>query len=247
MAHRTTSIIGSSATLVAVLLASGFSAARHEHGAPPDVSPPPAFTASVSGRVVILEREGETTNDLGNAVIYLVPLDSTVPAPRATSTSIAMNGRAFVPRLRVVTPGSRVAFPNQDPFSHNIFSTTKGAMFDLGTYPSGKSKDARFRQAGVFPVYCNIHPRMTALVVVAPTAWHTQAGNDGRWTIANVAPGRYAMHVWHERATEVTTEIAVPANGLTGVATQLDARGFKFTQHKNKFGKAYDKTGKDRY
>lgn len=213
----------------------------------------------MSGRVAIVERPGESTSDLGNTVIYLVPLDTASPAAstagsaaapaaaRAGSTSIAMNGRAFVPRLRVVTPGSRVSFPNQDPFSHNIFSTTPGAAFDLGLYPSGKSKDARFRRAGAYPVYCNIHPRMTAYVVVAPTPWHTQAGNDGRWELKGIPPGRYRLHVWHERTKEVESEVAVTASGLAGIATQLDARGFRVSQHKNKFGKEYDKTGKDRY
>lgn len=247
MAHRTTSITGLSAILLAVLVATAFSAGRHEHGAPQDAALRPVVTTTVAGRVVILERDGETTSDLGNAVIYLVPLDSAVPAPKPMATSIAMNGRAFVPRLRVVTPGSRVAFPNQDPFNHNIFSTAPGAAFDLGLYQTGKSKDARFRRVGAFPVYCNIHPRMTAFVVVAPTSWHTQAGNDGRWSIANVPPGRYMLHAWHERTKEVTSEVTVPDAGLTGLATQLDARGFRFAQHKNKFGKAYDKTGKDRY
>ena len=57
------------------------------------------------------------------------------------------------------------------------------AAFDLGLYPSGKSKDAPFRRPGAYAVYCNIHPRMTAFVVVAPAQWYAQAGNDGRWAI----------------------------------------------------------------
>jgi plastocyanin len=207
----------------------------------------PASRTSISGRVAIVERPGESTSDLGNTVIYLVPLDSASPAMPAVATSIAMNGRAFVPRLRVVTPGSRVAFPNQDPFSHNIFSTATGSAFDLGLYPAGKSKDARFRRAGAVPVYCNIHPRMTAFIFVAPTPWFTQAGNDGRWTIDQLPPGRYTLRVWHERTKEVETEVTVGLSGLSGLATQLDARGFRLAQHKNKFGKEYDKTGKDRY
>ena len=206
-----------------------------------------AAQGAVSGRVSILERPDETTTDLGSTIIYLVSADSASLAPKASRTSIAMNGRAFVPRLRVVAPGSRLDFPNQDPFSHNIFSTTVGAQFDLGLYPAGKSKEVQFKRAGAYPVYCNIHPRMTAFVVVAPTLWVAQAGNDGRWSIAQVPAGRYTLHVWHERAKETATEVVIGASGLLNVATPLDARGFRFTQHKNKFGKEYDKTGKDRY
>jgi len=202
---------------------------------------------SVTGRITLIERPGEPTNDIQNAVIYLVRMDSASARPRAVRSEITMKGRTFEPRVRVVTTGSRVAFPNQDPFSHNIFSTTTGAVFDLGLYPSGKSKDAPFRRAGAFPVYCNIHPRMTAYVVVSPTPWYTQVGNDGRWTIAGVPAGRYQAHVWHERTAEKVIDIEVGPSGRAAVNVELDARGFRFAQHKNKFGKEYDKTGKDRY
>lgn len=235
MTHRSTSVGLLGFSVLTALVASG-AAAR----------PLPA-QGSVSGRVSIQERPNETTTDLNSTVIYLVPTDSASVAPKLVRTALTMSGRAFVPRLRVVSPGSRVDFPNQDPFSHNIFSASAGATFDLGLYPAGKSKDATFRRPGAYPIYCNIHPRMTAFVVVAPTAWVVQAGNDGRWTIENVPPGRYTLHVWHERTKETETAVVVPATGLANLATPIDARGFRFALHKNKFGKEYDKTGKDRY
>ncbi len=202
---------------------------------------------AVSGRATIHERPGEQTADLNNTVVYLVRTDGPAPSVRTTHAAIAMSGRTFTPRVRVVTPGSRVAFPNRDPFSHNIFSTTPGAVFDLGLYPAGRSQDAVFRRAGAFPVYCNIHPRMTAFIVVVPTPWYTQAAPDGQWVIRDVPPGKYRMHVWHDRAPEVTTELEITADGQSGLTTTLDARGFRFAQHKNKFGAEYDRTGRDRY
>lgn len=220
---------------------------------------PAAAQASVNGRIAITERPGEATTDFNATVVYLVPADSaTKPAaqkpgaanPKNEKTAapvIAMNGRAFVPHVRVITPGMKVEFPNQDPFSHNIFSTAPGAAFDLGLYGAGKSKDATFKRAGAFPIYCNIHPRMTAFVVVAPSPWYAQAGNDGRWTIEGVPAGQYTLHVWHERTTEVKQRVTVLASGLGDVSTTLDARGFKFSPHKNKFGKEYDKNSAVRY
>lgn len=213
------------------------------------LSAPAALAAqgTVSGRVSIGERPGEQTTDYNSTVVWLVPKDSAAARTRPARASIAMNGRAFVPHVRVVTPGSRVEFPNQDPFSHNIFSATPGAAFDLGLYPSGKSKDAPFRRPGAYAVYCNIHPRMTAFVVVAPSQWYAQAGNDGRWTIADVPAGEYTLTVWHERAKPVSTPITVAATGLADLTTALDARGFRFVEHKNKFGREYDKNSAVRY
>ncbi len=202
---------------------------------------------SVTGRVTITERAGEQTTDIGNTVIYLVPRTGATARLAPANQSIAMNGRAFVPRVRVVTPGSKVEFPNQDPFSHNIFSTTPGTSFDLGLYPSGRSRDATFRRVGEFPVYCNIHPRMTSFVVVAPTQHYTMAGADGRFTIGGVPAGEYTMTVWHERARKVEQPLTVAANGAAPPDIVLDARGFRFVQHANKHGREYDRNARDRY
>lgn len=201
----------------------------------------------VTGRVSILERAGEPTTDLGNTVIYLVREGGAIPRSVPTNSSIAMNQRSFVPRVRVVTPGSTVAFPNQDPFSHNIFSTTPGTTFDLGLYPSGRSRDATFRRVGEFPVYCNIHPRMTAYVIVAPSPYYAMAGADGRYTVSGVPAGDYTLTVWHERAPKVEQRVTVTANGVAVPDVALDARGFRFVQHMNKHGREYDRSGRDRY
>ena len=205
-------------------------------------------TASVSGQVTILERPGEVTEDLGNVVVYLEPAGTPRRAQSAapTNTVIALQSRQFSPRVRVITEGSRVEFPNQDPFSHNVFSKVKGG-FDTGVYGRGKARDQTFHEAGVYPLYCNVHPRMTAFVVALGTPFYTQAAADGRFALDSVPPGRYTMHVWHDRATELIRELVVPARGLTNVAERLDARGYRYVQHRNKVGQQYRSTTGDRY
>jgi plastocyanin len=196
---------------------------------------------ALSGRVTILEKPGESTTDLKNAVVYLVAKSGS-PRMSEGKSKIEMDGRAFTPHVIVVTPGSTVQFPNADPFSHNIFSTAAGAAFDLGVYGSGPGKSTTFKKVGAFPVYCNIHPKMTAYVLVVNTPWHTQPGQDGRWTLGGVPSGKYEMHVWHERAAEYIREIEVTAT-TAALDAQLDARGFKLADHKNKFGQDYTAAG----
>jgi plastocyanin len=203
---------------------------------------PALAQGAVSGRVAMQEKPGETTKDFDATVIYLVSKGAP-PRFSASKSQIAMNGRQFTPRVRVVTVGSTIAYANQDPFSHNIFSTAPGAAFDLGTYGSGATKSTEFRKAGAFPVYCNIHAQMTAFVVVVSTPYFTQAGADARWTIPRVPSGKYELHVWHERAPEVTQELDVPAAGVANADVTLDARGFKQVAHKNKLGKDYTANG----
>ena len=192
--------------------------------------------------MAIQEKPGESTTDFANTVVYLVPKGGT-PRFAEAKTQMAMNGRQFAPRVRVVTSGSTIEYPNQDPFSHNIFSVAAGAAFDLGIYGGGTMKSAQFKKAGAYPVYCNIHPKMTGFVVVVTTPWYGQATADGRWVIEKVPSGRYELHVWHERAPEFVKELDVPAAGLSNVDQKLDATGFKQLPHKNKFGQDYTAGG----
>jgi plastocyanin len=202
---------------------------------------------SVQGQVSLQERPGETTTDLGNVVVSLDPVQGT-PRTRVVPAKgqIAMERRRFSPQVIVVTPGSRVDFPNNDPFDHNIFSNDDNAGFDLGLYGRGESKPATFAKAGAYAVYCNIHSRMVGHVVVVSTPLVTQAGADGRWEIAKVPAGKYQLHIWHNRAPELVREVTVPAAGIAIQETMLDTRGWKFVAHKNKFGQEYKPTG-ERY
>lgn len=199
----------------------------------------------VSGQVVILERPGEVSEDLANVVVFLEPVTGKAKAPTPVTTTIALEKRQFSPRVRVVVEGSKVEFPNQDPWNHNVFSKINGG-FDTGVYGRGKTKDQKFDQAGVYSLYCNVHPRMTAFVIALKTPLFTQAGADGRYTLENVPAGQYMLNVWHDRTSLVTKEVTVPAAGLRNVRTELDARGYKYVQHKNKFGQVYTSTG-ERY
>lgn len=195
----------------------------------------------------ILERPGEITEDIENVVVYLEPLAGTrVRAAAPETTSMILKGRSFQPRVRVVTIGSKVAFPNKDSFNHNVFSKANGG-FDTQVYGHGKTRENVFVDPGVYPLYCNVHPRMTAFVISLNTPYFTQAGNDGRFVLDNVSPGRYRMHVWHDRTSEVVQEINVGTAGLAIQRVELDARGYKYVQHKNKFGQDYTSATGDRY
>ena len=203
--------------------------------------------ATVGGRITILEQPGKVATDVGSTVIFLEPVGGGKGTVTAADVQIAMQSKQFVPRVRVVTAGSRVNFPNQDPFRHNVFSNTPGGTFDLGLYPRGRARAASFRRAGVYPIFCNIHSRMSAFVVAVPTSHFTQAQADGSWSIEGVPPGRYILHVWHERASERTREIVVGGVAVQGLDEQLDARGWRPVSHKNKFGHDYPPTERDRY
>ena len=217
------------------------------------VAPAPlASQGVVSGQIAVVERQGAGRTDLRTAVVYLEPRGRAVqtgggrPMPR--DAVIAMTGREFVPHVRVILAGGSVAFPNQDPFSHNVFSNAEAGPFDLGLYRRGASRSATFPRAGIYPIYCNIHSRMVSFVVAVPTSLVAVVAADGRFTIPDVPAGTYQLHAWHERAgTRVTKEVVVPATGLSGERIVLDTRAHVPGPHLNKFGLPYAATREDRY
>lgn len=203
---------------------------------------------NVSGQVIILERPGDITEDLANVVVFLEPVGAH-PKSRIrgdTKATMALDKRQFSPRVSVVMTGSTIEFPNRDPFSHNVFSKANGG-FDTGVFGRNKTRDQKFDEPGVYPLYCNVHPRMTAFVISLATPWYGQAGADGRFELTGVPAGEYRLTVWHDRATADTRTLSVPAAGIRDLRVPLDARGYKFVQHKNKFGKDYTSSTGDRY
>ncbi|HMC57346.1 MAG TPA: hypothetical protein VKH19_19350, partial [Gemmatimonadaceae bacterium] len=84
-------------------------------------------------------------------------------------------------------------------------------------------------------------------VVTLATPYFTQAASDGRFVIEKVPFGTYRMHVWHDRAAEQLMDITVSSSTPANMRIQLDARGFKYVQHKNKFGQDYTSASGDRY
>jgi plastocyanin len=209
-------------------------------------------TASVEGTLTLLERPGGERNDLGTAIVYLESTDERASDARdardadGNDATIVMRGREFIPRAAVVRTGGAVKFPNGDPFSHNVFSNTEQASFDLGLYRRGSTRSASFQRPGVYPIYCNIHARMVSYVIAVPGRHVTTPASDGKFVLADVPVGSYRLHVWHERARLVSEPVEVTGAGAT-LRIALDARGYVPGVHLNKFGVPYSPTRSDRY
>jgi plastocyanin len=200
---------------------------------------PPA--AVVGGRVTMLGKD-DHPGDVGQAVVWLA-----TPAPVPVQLVRAEMGTAnkeFSPHVLVVPVGSTVSFPNHDPFNHNVFSLSEENPFDLGLYSRGEGRTVRFGRPGIVRVYCNVHAQMSAIVVVRDNPYVTQPGSDGSFSLPAVPAGSYVLHLWHERTPEVSRPLEVPPAGLENLTLELDARGYKFKPHLNKFGQPYPQQGR---
>lgn len=211
----------------------------------------PGPVARVAGRIVILEKDNKPSTDLSDAVLYLeAPATATEVAPPAAhpvTIEIAITDKTYAPHVVVIPVGSTIRFPNHDPFNHNVFSVSEPNSFDLGLYGRGEAKSYTFMHPGLVRVYCNVHPRMVAYVQVMENRYFAQPGDDGSFAIDNVPTGRYRLHVWHERIpSEVVQDVSSAGDADLEIA--LNARGYKWQPHRNKYGKNYPtNAGRERY
>jgi plastocyanin len=213
-----------------------------------------AWSSTVSGRIEVslaLKASRVRGQSLSDIVVWLQPVHAADAKPLLPERAqLLQKDKTFQPHTLVIPAGSTVDFPNSDPIFHNAFSTFDGQIFDVGLYPPGTSQSVRFRRPGIVRVFCNIHPTMSAIIVVVDTPYFTKADRNGQYQIRNVPAGSYELHVFDERATagpdfhvplivdEERAETTVPPVSLSEV-------GYVHLPHKNKYGLDYPPTGTD--
>jgi plastocyanin len=198
------------------------------------LSPAGAAGGPVTGNIKTLTRPGTSSAPV---VVYAEPLDS-APSRRPANVALTQKDKTFRPRVLAVPIGSTVEFPNQDTVFHNVFSLSGPQPFDLGLYRAGASRSRMFAQPGEYRVFCNIHPQMTALILVVATPYVAHAGPDGRFVV-DLPPGRYKLTAMSERASPVSVEIVAAAGATTAPDLTLDESAWIDAKHKNKFGQEY--------
>ncbi len=89
-------------------------------------------------------------------------------AEAQTGTVIVQQGIAFKPAKATVKAGGQITFRNEDPFGHNVYSPSKGGIFDIGLQAPESQTAVVFKEAGEYIIQCRIHPKMKATVTVTP-------------------------------------------------------------------------------
>jgi plastocyanin len=191
-------------------------AACSKPAAPPPVQeavPPTAAPAGSPGSGTVVGH-GPRPNPGAQIVVVLepttarsFPLQTDVPVMDQVSLT-------FGPELLLVRTGQPAEFRNSDDTLHNVHVTheeTREPAFNVAI-PTGNAYRYTFGKDGFYRVGCDIHPAMAASVFSASTPYTTLAEPDGRFTIADVAPGAYTATVYAagkklQRAVEVTTGV----------------------------------------
>ncbi|MEM7235492.1 MAG: hypothetical protein AAF517_25185 [Planctomycetota bacterium] len=196
--------------LIGVVLAFGITPTRAQE------APKKNETGKLKGTVSVAV-SGVSVSDLGPVVAFLDAVDgSTVKfeVPKELPTMSQKNAK-FSPSFLVVVAGQTVRLPNDDKIVHNVFSYSKPNDFDLGLYPKGKEKRVRMVHPGVVDVYCSIHAKMNAVILVSPSPYFCEVESSGSFRLEGVPPGKYRLTVWNKKLPETSKIVEVTAGKET--------------------------------
>ena len=168
--------------------------------APPQVqeAAAPAETPAASTGNATIVGHGPRPNPGAQIVVVLEPTTSRPFPPQAEVPVMDQVGLTFGPPLLLVRTGQPAEFRNSDDTLHNVHVTheeTREPAFNVAI-PTDNSYTYTFQKDGFYRVGCDIHPAMAASVFSASTPYVTLAEPDGRFTIADVAPGAYTATVY---------------------------------------------------
>ncbi|MGA2170438.1 MAG: hypothetical protein ABSG62_19770 [Terracidiphilus sp.] len=206
---------------------------------------PPEQQVDVTARLAPLQQDqARKPEKTPPAVIWLNPARPGV-APLVTpgNFTLLQKNKMFTPHLLVVPVGSSVAFPNADPFFHNVFSLFDGRRFDLGLYEAGSTRSVVFSREGVSYIFCNIHSEMSAVVIALATPYYSLAGAQGAFRLKGVPAGDYDLHAWVEGQKQTSLDRLPRRVHIAGALADLGEISFgrpEQQQHLNKFGQPYE-------
>lgn len=213
-----------------------------------------ALASTWSGRVELRdsrEKSVERGHDYSGVVLWLEPVSGVPKESPAGRATMLQKDKKFNPHVLAVRKGTAVEFPNLDPIFHNAFSNFSGQIFDVGLYKPGSNRTVTFNRPGVVRVFCNIHPTMSAVIVVVNTPWFATTTRDGTFRIPDVPPGEYQLRVFHERAmseelAKVERKVTIGAGEEAPGTLIISETGYLPTPHLNKHDRPYP-AGSDTY
>jgi hypothetical protein len=153
----------------------------------------------------------------GNSVQYAVVYISAGDQPGPTPTEVVrydQKGCQYVPHVAVMRTGQGLEIYNDDKTSHNIHPLAKvNAEWNKSQPPGTPPIHASYDKPEFIAVKCNVHPWMHGYFAVLTTSHYAVSGNDGKFSLAGLPPGKYTITAWHERFGTQSAEVTVSDNG----------------------------------
>ena len=123
---------------------------------------------------------------------------------------------SFAPHVQAASIGQFLVIKNNDPILHTAHAYMPEGQphFNVGLYP-GKVSRKPLVSAGMVKILCEVHPWMSAYVVVTEHPYSAVTDLYGEYQIPDVPPGSYRLKVWHESLGTEEKQLEVKARAVS--------------------------------
>jgi len=153
---------------------------------------------------------------LKNAVVYLRDAPASAGARTPKEHVLDQLGCRYSPHVIAAQVGDKLTAVNSDSLLHNVRGTAQDGRtpFNVAMPLSGMRRAFELVQPGLIHTGCDAgHTWMSAYVQVFAHPYFAVTGDDGRFSLPEVPPGKYTLVAWHERLGETSRSVTVTAKG----------------------------------
>ncbi len=147
-----------------------------------------------------------------------------IPPVGPEAVVLDQRGCVYAPRVFGVRVRQDIRIVNSDSFLHNV-KVSENHPLNEGMPNAGEIvKKGWFRRSQLGVSFrCEVHPWMRAYACVIDHPCHAVSDLQGRFTIANVPPGKYSVDFWHERAPGIRKPAPVEVEVKAGQEVRVEA------------------------
>lgn len=149
-------------------------------------------------------------NTLANVVVYISGGPEEPDATAGEPVNFDQKNCHYTTHVLVAQPGQEIRISNSDPFNHNIHPLAKiNREWNRMQLPDTPPFSYAYDKEEFIPVKCNIHPWMQGYFVILKSNHAVVTGEDGRFSLPNLPPGRYVVTAWHETFGKTSQEVSI--------------------------------------
>jgi plastocyanin len=137
------------------------------------------------------------------------PKSAEPPAP----VVIDQKNCKYSPHVLGVVAGQKISYRNSDATMHNVH-TYAGTETDFNVaQPKGGPENVQVVSTppgdAPYRVRCDVHPWMSAYVLVTDHPYFTVTGDGGTFKLENIPLGSYKLQAWHPALGSKTIDVKV--------------------------------------
>jgi plastocyanin len=150
---------------------------------------------------------------VADAIVYLEGISKGKKFQDDQPCLIDQHNCEYHPHTLVVPVGRSIQIVNNDAILHNVhtYEAVKEpkTVFNIAQPIKGvKSTTRPLTKPGLINLTCDAgHPWMSGTIMVAAHPYYAITDKNGDFSLSDVPPGSYTLHMWHEGVTIVKKEL----------------------------------------